>query len=119
VICALEIAMLVWGIVVMVTGKLKVSKTKEVRGMAARGLALLMIAPLPLAFGVGFIYGVMNANAGQKIDTVTVTIVEVVIVLGFALAAIVGGLILGKHPDEYPPPAQGFPVQPPNNQPPQ
>jgi hypothetical protein len=115
-ILALEIAMLIWGIVVMVTGKLKVSKSKEVRGMAARGLAVIMLIPLPLAFGAGVIYGILNANRLRADEALgTLTAIEIVIVLGCALAAIAGGLILGKPPVTC---TGGFPVQPPR-QPPQ
>ena len=117
--CALEIAMLIWGIVIMVTGKLKVSKTKEVRGMAARGLAVLLILPLPLIFLAGVIYGLMVAGSGKPADPLVLTGIEVGILLFCAVGAGVGGMILGKEPRST---VSGFPVEgqvPPPPMPPQ
>lgn len=109
-ICALEIAMLVWGIFVMVTGKLKVSKTKEVRGWAARGLAVLLLIPIPLAMVIIVIYGAICAGSGRQIDPLVATGLEVATVLGCAVVTAVAGMIIGKEPAPAP---GGFPVQTP------
>jgi uncharacterized transporter YbjL len=115
VICGLEIAMLVWGIIIMVTGKMKVSANREVRGMAARGLAVFLILPFPLAFGLGVLIGLLAPDMIQN-NRLALSGIEAVIVLGCAAVAIVVGIVIGKPPG--PSPMQGFPVES-QDQPPQ
>lgn len=58
-ICALEIALLVQGLIAIVTGQFWLSKTKVVRGVVARLLGLVAITPLPWGFGFAFGFGVL------------------------------------------------------------
>jgi uncharacterized membrane protein len=53
----LEIIMLVMGIVVLVRGRLSLSKKKEVRGPIARLVGLIMIAPVPIVLGYAAVTG--------------------------------------------------------------
>src|SRR5690349_8225720 len=109
-ILVLEIAMLVWGIIALVKGKLKISKTKEVRGAKARLLGVVLVLPLPLAMMAGFVIGFTAArNGAVNMDSLKWTLigVEAGIVLTCLALAVVGGMVMGQPPVE----AAGFPVE--------
>jgi hypothetical protein len=46
----LEIAMIVWGIYILVTGNLSLGKNRVVMGPPARKLAFILLAPVPVAY---------------------------------------------------------------------
>ncbi len=52
-----EIALTVYGIVIVVRNRYKVGKTAEVTGTPARVIGIVMLATLPMALVVGFIAG--------------------------------------------------------------
>jgi hypothetical protein len=67
----IEIALLVMGIMALARGEIKLSQRKVVTGAPARLIGLLAMAPLPIAFAIGFIHGVMHgAQAGPNNDPV-------------------------------------------------
>ena len=103
-VCGLEIAMLIFGIMALATGKLKMSKTKAAVGMPARLAGVILVIPLPLAFAVGFVMGFTGKYRAQAIQHYIGSIqsTEIAIVL-LCLAA--AGLILWRtaKPIETPP----------------
>lgn len=101
-LCALEIGLLIWGIVTLIKGRLTVSKNKVVTGGRARLIGVIMLLPLPLAFIMGAIIGVTKAANNQSADMTDPVLigVEAAIVLGLGALAIVLGLILGESQGE-------------------
>lgn len=120
----LEIAMAVWGVIVLFTGRLKVSSSKVVQGTPARLLGLLMLAPLPLAFLAGIAIGVWAAANGRNVDDIRgpLLLAEVAIVVVTAIAVFSIAHAIGKPPDQpqFPPawPAYGQGMPPYGQAPP-
>jgi hypothetical protein len=106
-ICVIEIGLFIFGIIMLITGKMKLSAGRVVEGTPARLLGLLALLPLPLCVVVGLIYGVtvamQNPNAPNDFafgsrQTIIITVIEAVITLG-TLAAVLGiGYAVGKAP---------------------
>jgi hypothetical protein len=65
---ALEIGMLVFGIVTLAQGKITFSRTKVVEGAPAYITGVILLLPLPLAFMVGIMVGLEAAQKGRQID---------------------------------------------------
>jgi WD40 repeat protein len=68
-VLGLEIGLIVAGLIVLVTGKFKLGKNRVARGAAARFAGAVLLLPLPLAFGIGFIVGLERAGEGQPLDS--------------------------------------------------
>jgi hypothetical protein len=105
-ICVIEIGLFIFGIMMLITGKMKLSAGRVVEGTPARLLGLLALVPLPLALVVGAIYTatvvMQGPNPGAfdlgNRDTIIITVIEAVITLG-TLAAVLGiGYAVGKAP---------------------
>ncbi|HZN35372.1 MAG TPA: hypothetical protein VFB80_16195 [Pirellulaceae bacterium] len=96
----LEIILGIYGLYVLVTGKMKLSATKEVVGAPARLIALIMLAPFPIAFaaglGVGFVAGMNGQDIGDL--RMTLMLMEVGIVVACAIAAFSIAHAIGKPP---------------------
>lgn len=139
--CVLEIGMLIFGIIALVTGKMKLSRDKVVQGPMARFLGAVGIVPLPLAMVVGFLIGFANAPApGQPMKpevTMIAAGVEAAIVLVAAAIVFGVGFAIGQPEQQYvqpyghvygqpgqvwqgnAPPQGNYPHQPPYQPPPQ
>jgi hypothetical protein len=63
-ICGLQIGMLVFGIIALVKGRVKMGK-KELRGGPARLVGILGVLPMPLTFAMGFFIGFYLASTGS------------------------------------------------------
>jgi hypothetical protein len=124
----LQLALAVWGIYVMVTGKLKVAQNKVVVGTPARLLALLMLAPLPVGFTIGIGVGVWAGANGKELEDIQIPLflTDVALVIGTAVVVFCIAHAIGKPPAQQfaPPPWQGgygpqpsFPPPPPASPP--
>jgi hypothetical protein len=73
--CIAELICLVFGIVVLATGKIKLTGSRIVKGVPARIIGVLLLLPLVLGTGGAAIYGAMvsfqaaQANPGNPPDT--------------------------------------------------
>ena len=98
--CLLEIACLVFGVIILAKGKVPLSAKKEVRGAPAYIVACLLLAVFPLAFGLGFIIGFRRAQRGQQMNfgqiDWSLVLIEFSIVVGCVLAALVVALVSAK-----------------------
>ncbi len=96
----LEILMLVFGIVTMITGKFTLTRSKIVRGTPARIVAGIMLLPLPLALVVGVpIVATILAKRGDEDKARLIgTIVEASIVLICFIAAMTTAAIYAGPP---------------------
>jgi hypothetical protein len=113
----LQIALAIYGLIVLFTGKIKLSADKVVVGTPARLLALIMLAPLPLAFLAGLGIGVWAGATGKVIDDIQVPLmlVEAGITIGAAIVAFSIAHVIGKSPEEAALPAWAsqYPTAPP------
>jgi hypothetical protein len=94
---ALYIAMFVFGIVVLVTGKVNVTGTKVARGAPARIAGVILLLPFPLSLMVGILIGVIMGASGkipdqQSLLTIGAIVEFGIIFLCFAAAMLVAGL---------------------------
>jgi hypothetical protein len=105
-ILGLEIGMLVLGILALVKGKLTLSKSLVVEGVAARIAGFIFLLPIPLAFVVGFAIGFNQGLRGKAYDAsqfqwtmigVELACVAGCFVLGVVIALAVGGSSTGKR----------------------
>ena len=55
-----QIALLLMGICVVITGWFPLSRGKNVRGGKARLLGLMCLLPIPIGFGVSFVLGFLS-----------------------------------------------------------
>ena len=95
-LCIVEIAMSVWGIVTLVKGRISLSKGKEITGTGAYLIGGLLAATLPVIFAIGIVYGIIRGMQGQTdipIGTIFVDIGVVALIgIGCAiLASVYGG----------------------------
>jgi hypothetical protein len=65
-ILLLEIAMCIYGLVALITGKCRITRRLGASGAAARIAGLLMLLPLPISFALGLIVGMSMAARGQR-----------------------------------------------------
>jgi hypothetical protein len=80
--CLIEIACLVFGIIILARGQVPLSSTKEVRGGPAYLIGLILIAIFPLALGIGFVVGFQRAQQGQPVNLQNMDMSLVLIDLG-------------------------------------
>src|SRR5262245_56672040 len=66
-LCIVEIGMLVGGIVLLAVGKFPLGNRVS-EGVGPRLAGLVLLLPLPLAFGIGMIIGANMAARGVRID---------------------------------------------------
>jgi len=79
----LEIAMLVVGVIFLITGKANLGKNARVEGPRARIVGLILVAPLVLAFVFGFLIGFLIGLGILPNDAgFLIVIIEPVLVLG-------------------------------------
>jgi hypothetical protein len=120
--CIAEIAMLVFGIIFLVRGKINLSRDKVVEGAMARLIGVILILPLPLAFLVGVMIGISKgmeaAKRGGQVqldpDTqMAIAITELAIIFGCLILALILMFATARPPqpkygfdeeydDEYP-----------------
>jgi hypothetical protein len=96
----LEIALAIYGIVVLCTGKLKLSANKMVVGTPARLLGLLMLTPFPISFAVGLVVGVWAATTGRNLGDLRTFLLlgEVLIVVAVAALTFTIAHAIAKPP---------------------
>jgi Protein of unknown function (DUF1566) len=102
-ILGLEIGMLIAGLIGLFSGKLSLSKKLVVKGAAARVAGLVLLLPLPLAFGMGFYIGMEEASKGRRFDAKewqgTLTLIEGGLVLGCGVVSILIALVASSSPE--------------------
>lgn len=120
----LEIGMLVMGILALVRGKIGLTPNRYVYGLPARIIGVILMLPLPLAFGGGLILGIILAAQGKPVDpknlesTAAIMAISILVAVGLAVV-IIGALTAKPLPpkvqrppaDEENPPAGNHPNQ--------
>jgi uncharacterized membrane protein YqjE len=84
-----EIGYFIWGLYVLIAGRVRLSRSLNLEGRRARVVGLIMVAPLPLAFLTGLLMGALIQAGVLPTPVVRSygTIIEILIVAG-ALAGI-------------------------------
>jgi hypothetical protein len=97
-LCIIEIACLVFGIVILATGRVSLSAKKEVRGGPAYLIGLLLLAVFPLALGIGFIVGVQKAQQGQQANGLdpSLVLIDLGVVAGCTIPALIIAIATAK-----------------------
>ncbi len=99
----LQIGMLVMGLIALFSGKLSLTKAMTLKGAAARLAGLIMIAPLPINLGVGFVVGLTVASQGRQFNfqewQMTFILLEVGVTLGCLLIAFLVAATMGAPDD--------------------
>jgi hypothetical protein len=88
------ILLLVVGVIVLVKGEVKLTRTRVARGGPAYVVGALLALPLPLAFGIGLVYGVMMGARNQPIDPKALQAKFAPIELGIDIACLLGAVII-------------------------
>ncbi|HEY3788664.1 MAG TPA: hypothetical protein VGL71_07405 [Urbifossiella sp.] len=101
-ILGIEIAMIIVGLVALIRGKMTITKSKVVEGLPARLLGLVALTPIPIALTVGVAFVLIAApNNPEKFaedNKWTLTLIEVVIVIGIAIVVFGVGAIIAEPP---------------------
>ena len=71
-----EIALLVCGIIAIITGKFKLDKKKVIEGLPARFLGFLCLLPMPFSLFVGLIYSFRLAFHGLNAEQIKAKILS-------------------------------------------
>ncbi len=97
------IGMLILGGYALIAGKFTLTKTRVVRGTAARLLGVIALLPLPITFGVSFAIGFYYASRGQAFRAdewrLTLSLIAGGLVLGCLAAVYLIGWPLAESPD--------------------
>jgi hypothetical protein len=101
-ILGMEIGLLIGGILALVRGRMSFSKNKVATGTPARIAGIIMLLPIPLAFGVIFCYAFLMGASGAVVDENslrgTAIVIEIaIVVLCFAVAMLIAG-VFGESP---------------------
>ena len=87
--CFFEVAMSVWGIITLATGKFTISRDKVVTGAPAYVIGGILLLTLPIPLSIGFVIGFVSAvNTGQQPDVMNYLWIDPAVVL--SILAIVG-----------------------------
>src|SRR5688572_7656534 len=93
-LCIVELACLVLGIIILATGRVPLSATREVRGGPAYVIGLLLLAVFPIAFGIGFVIGFQQGMKGQPVQIGQFQRMALLIDIGAILVGVVPALII-------------------------
>ncbi len=84
----LEVLMLIFGLIGLISGKLTISKKLKVKGTPARIAGFILIIPLPGTLLMGFLLGILLGNSLPLTDIQNIaTLVEIVLDLGCLVGA--------------------------------
>jgi hypothetical protein len=64
-----EIVMLIFGIIALVRGRFLLTRAKEVRGLPARLIGVVLLLPWPVALLAGMVLGAIFLAQGKPIDS--------------------------------------------------
>jgi hypothetical protein len=108
-----EIAMIVLGLMAIVTGKMTLSKTKVVFGTPARILGVVAMLPMPLAFITAVPVAIVMGLQGRAVMTNSAKLTFTLIELGIVVACmVIIYAVGGKYAED--PTLPGTPVDPSN-----
>ncbi len=92
----LEIFVIVYGIIVMVRGKSTMSKNQELLGWRARVIGAILLAYLPVSFGIGLVMGLSsggNLNQGAVLGASVVVLILVLVAAYFVSKSLYRGQV--------------------------
>jgi hypothetical protein len=102
--CLAEIGMLVFGVITLVKGTFQFSRARIVRGAPAYAIGVILLLPLPVAFGIGAVIGAVVAartgHAPTAQDLGPYGAIDVALVLLSLLASLVIALTTAQPADQ-------------------
>jgi hypothetical protein len=106
-----NIIMLIFGIIALVKGSFSLTGNKVVSGLPARIVGVILIMPMPISLGVGFVYGLTLAATKQNIRDDSLQGAAIVIELSIMAVCLVTALVVAfanakprARPASYAPP---------------
>lgn len=94
----IEVGLVIFGLIGLISGKLSLGKHYVVRGAAARWLGAVAMLPLPLSLGVGVIVGIILVARGGAIGPGALVIDDSTkLVLGLIEAGITFGCLIAVY----------------------
>ena len=92
-----EIVMLIFGIITLIRGKFTLTRGKEVRGVPARVIGLVLMLPFPLSLALDLLAGIVLAILGkppteQEATTIGVVIEVCIVALCFITAIVMANV---------------------------
>jgi hypothetical protein len=98
---AVEIVMLVWGIITLAKGQIKLTSNRTITGKHAYIIGALLTSTVPLIFAIAFVVGFISAmnNPGRPIDNMFFSLVDISVV---AIMAILIFIVASFAPKEAP-----------------
>jgi len=96
----IEIVMLASGIYALIAGKIKVSQNFYLEGWRARVAGLFLIAPLPLAFLAGIMFGVLVGTGTLPPSALDYAAFIEIFLMAGALAGVVIFALIVKPKEE-------------------
>src|SRR5262249_30636375 len=101
-ILGLEIALLIMGIIALITGKLTLNRTCVVRGTNARVLGVIALLPLPVAFTI--LLGLAGVYGGRRDELQDLSwmlpLIEAGITIGILVIICIAAALLSESKDK-------------------
>ena len=89
-ILILEVTMLVAGIVALIRGEIPLTKVHHVDGWPARMAGFFLLLPLPLAFAIGFVIGLVQGMPADPNNAANMTLLIDVPILAICAFLAIG-----------------------------
>ncbi len=93
--CILETGMLVWGIVILATGQMKLGANKVVTGLRARVIGMMFLMPLPVVITVESLF---EHFVGTSESSIVFALLRLGIGLGILALGMTMCVLMGKPP---------------------
>jgi hypothetical protein len=103
-LCIVEIAMTIFGIVTLTKGRISFSKRKVVTGGPAYLIGAMLTATFPVTLAIGMVYGFMRAAGGQDPTDIPLGafLIDVAVVAIIGVGAAIVAAMFGGPPDAAP-----------------
>ena len=103
-VIGLGVGMIIAGIMAIIRGRLQLTQTKAVQGVAARLLGVALLTPLPVGFLVALVYTIMSVDPNRpdqveewtKKNSMTLDLIVAGVEIGLGLVIVVIAAFLAK-----------------------
>lgn len=99
-LCIVEIAMMVFGIVTLTKGSISFSRQRVVTGVPAYLIGALLTSTFPLVLGAGIVFGLIRAAQGQNAGDIPMGafLIDIGVVATIGVTSAIIAAICGKDP---------------------
>jgi len=99
-LCILEIAMTVMGVMALIKGEVKLSKNKVVTAPMAYVIGVILTATFPIALAIGLCIGFYYGAQGQELPMAAV-LLDVVVIGVMGISSAVLAFTSAVNPDDH------------------